>query len=450
VLLYIGQWWQVGMYMAPALVVADVHSGGAALLVWLMTVGFCLMTMICQVELMSAIPSAAGDYLYIHRAFGHSMGAVFTMTQLVSLVPAGLALHAMVFAQLVLKLAEGREASDPELKSGMMVKVLASVFVFVLVLFNFAVGAKGTAVAHIIGTILKITVSAAVVVFGGAYFVAVESSNQVQHLGDLLEPSTIVANTNARGFVVALTSAAWGLDGFGKISFMVEDLKRPKVQAASLTYIAVGVLGAKVLLFVTFLMLLLKKHVMEETHLVLGDFVDRTVSTIVRQVMEVLLVVIAVVSMHTRIVDGTRVLYASATDGLMPRFFERLAPTHAPTWPLLLQLVFAVVMIMSMHVEQLIVVWGTALWLSRAIIALTLLRLRSSAPDLPRIVRVPHPWLPLAIVVIAALAVVLLVVERPIDGGIGVSLAVLAIPLSHFLKQSNIADASEQELLLAN
>ena len=54
-------------------------------------------------------------------------------------------------------------------------------------------------------------------------------------------------------------------------------------------------------------------------------------------VMEVLLVVIAVVSMHTRIVDGTRVLYASATDGLMPRFFERLAPTHAPTWPLLLQ-----------------------------------------------------------------------------------------------------------------
>ena len=47
--------------------------------------------------------------------------------------------------------------------------------------------------------------------------------------------------------------------------------------------LALAVLGAKVLLFVTFLMLLLKKHVMEETHLVLGDFVDRTVSTIVRQ-----------------------------------------------------------------------------------------------------------------------------------------------------------------------
>jgi APA family basic amino acid/polyamine antiporter len=95
-------------------------------------------------------------------------------------------------------------------------------------------------------------------------------------------------------------------------------------------------------------------------------------------------------AMSAMVWAGPRVYYAMAKDGLIPSYFCRTSEAQgAPIHAILLQSLWASVLILSGSFEQLVIYSGTVLTIFSALAVGAVLVLRRKEPDLPRPYRTP-------------------------------------------------------------
>jgi APA family basic amino acid/polyamine antiporter len=128
-------------------------------------------------------------------------------------------------------------------------------------------------------------------------------------------------------------------------------------------------------------------------------------------------------AMSAMVWAGPRVYYAMAKDGLIPALFAKTpGPQHTPTHAILLQSLWASVLIVSGSFEQLVIYSGTVLTIFSALAVGAVLILRHKEPDLPRPYRTPlYPFVPVSFILVSVVILGSALYERPVEGGLGLA-----------------------------
>jgi basic amino acid/polyamine antiporter, APA family len=128
---------------------------------------------------------------------------------------------------------------------------------------------------------------------------------------------------------------------------------------------------------------------------------------------------------------GPRVYYAMAQDGLIPSSFgETPGARGTPTNAILLQSLWASVLILSGSFERLVIYSGTVLMIFSALAVGAVPILRRQQPNLPRPYRTPlFPFVPGFYILVSTMIVASALYERPVEGGLGIATVVAGTPL---------------------
>ena len=127
---------------------------------------------------------------------------------------------------------------------------------------------------------------------------------------------------------------------------------------------------------------------------------------------------------------GPRVYYAMARDGVFPAFLSKMyGERGAPVRAILLQSLWATVLILSGTFEQLVIYSGVILVPFGALAVGAVIVLRHTRPDLARPYRVPlYPFVPVVYLLISTMIVIYTVIERPIESGWAMATLLTGVP----------------------
>jgi len=136
-------------------------------------------------------------------------------------------------------------------------------------------------------------------------------------------------------------------------------------------------------------------------------------------------------AMSAMVWAGPRVYYAMARDGLIPSCFCRTSGARdTPINAILLQSLWASVLILSGSFERLVIYSGTVLTVFSALAVGALLILRRKEPNLPRPYRTPlYPFVPGFFIVMSIVIIWNAVSERPLEAGLGLATVLAGMPL---------------------
>ena len=128
---------------------------------------------------------------------------------------------------------------------------------------------------------------------------------------------------------------------------------------------------------------------------------------------------------------GPRVYYAMACDGVIPAYFSNTAGlSGTPSNAIVLQSLWASVLILSGSFEWLVIYSGTVLTIFSALAVGALLILRRQEPTLPRPYRTPlYPFVPAFYLLVSTVIVGSALYERPVEGGLGIATVLAGTPL---------------------
>jgi APA family basic amino acid/polyamine antiporter len=120
-----------------------------------------------------------------------------------------------------------------------------------------------------------------------------------------------------------------------------------------------------------------------------------------------------------------------AQDGLIPSFFASTPGMgRTPINAILLQSLWASVLILSGSFERLVIYSGTVLMIFSALAVGAVPLLRRQEPHLPRPYRTPlYPFVPGFYLLVSILIVMSALYERPVEGGLGIATVLAGTPL---------------------
>lgn len=126
---------------------------------------------------------------------------------------------------------------------------------------------------------------------------------------------------------------------------------------------------------------------------------------------------------------GPRVYYAMAQDGLLPAWFG-ITPTGTPVNAILLQSLWASVLIVSGSFERLLIYSGTVLMTFTGLAVAAVMVFRRQQPDRPRPYQTPlYPFVPAFFMLASAGIVGITLYERPLEGVLGLATVLAGAPL---------------------
>ncbi|NGZ97211.1 MAG: amino acid permease [Nitrospira sp. WS110] len=406
-----------GIFTTTGFMARDLGHPGWILFIWLMGGLIALAGALTYSELGTALPVSGGEYVYLHRAYGPFIGFLSGWTSFAIGFSAAIAAGAMSFAAYLNQLL----VFDGD--RGLRPTVIALALVWSITVFHLAGKGTGgllqrTLTVLNIGAIISLmaagvmggsgdwthlslsdtqttpTIGVSIVSLIFALYAYSGWNAAVYLAGEVTEPARTIPRALISG-TVFVTVLYLGLNAFYFYALSVTDLAQPPIVPVA-SKVAVALLGSDAARFVTMLLCLL----------ITG-------------------------AISAMIWAGPRVYYAMAKDGLIPAYFCRTSATRdTPVNAILLQSLWASVLILSGSFERLVIYSGTVLTLFSALAVGAVMILRRKEPDLPRPYRTPlYPFVPGFFILMSMAIIWNVVSERPWEAGLGLATVVAGTPL---------------------
>ncbi len=115
----------VGIFRSPSVVAANAGDGTAFLLLWLVGGGISLVGALCYAELATAHPDAGGEYHFLSRAYGPSLGFLVAWSRMTVIQTGSIAILAFVIGDYATDLLALGEGAPPLVAAGVVVLLTA-------------------------------------------------------------------------------------------------------------------------------------------------------------------------------------------------------------------------------------------------------------------------------------------------------------------------------------
>lgn len=394
-----------GIFATPGRVLNQVGSVGAALAVWVVGGLLSIAGALCYAELGAALPVSGGEYAYLSRIFGKPLGFMFTWTNFAVLKTGSQAIISIVFARYFGSVLFNLDLKTQNLDADPRLKALAVSALLLLTTVN-CIGVRWGAAVQVIFTALKLLALGGVIVAGladlfdgGLAHFSLPITNVVN-----LPPMSTLDFISAFG--AAMITCLFAYDGWNNLNYVTEELQDPERNLPRAIILgSLGVMAVYVLVNIAYLAVLTPQE-MVASKAVARDLALRTIGPIGGILIPLAVAASTFGSTNGSLITGARVFYAAARDGQFPKIFGKLSPTATPIAALIIQGVWAAVLVIRGNFGDLIDYFGFAAWLFYGLAAIGLIVLRSQAPDLPRPYKVwGYPVVPIAFIAIAAFLV---------------------------------------------
>ncbi|HXV68193.1 MAG TPA: amino acid permease [Nitrospira sp.] len=406
-----------GIFTTTGFMARDLGHPGLILFIWLLGGLIALAGALSYSELGTALPLAGGEYVYLRRAYGPFLGFLSGWTSFTIGFSAAIAAGAVSFAAYLLQLFH---LSD---EGGLPSTAIALAALWSITGFHLAGAGVGGALQRTL-TVLKVgailaLIAAGLIIGRGTWthlrvtdvpafpgigpcvvsliftLYAYSGWNAAAYLaGEITDPGRTIPRAMIGG-TLAVTLLYCMVNGFYFYALPVTDLAEPPLLPVA-DKVAAALLGPDAARFVTATLCL---------------SIAGAVSAMVWA--------------------GPRVYYAMAHDGLIPSLFAKTAGRdHTPISAILLQSLWASVLILTGSFERLVIYSGTVLMIFSALAVGAVPLLRRQEPDLPRPYRTPfYPFVPAFFILVSAMIVASILYERPVEGGLGIATIMAGTPL---------------------
>jgi len=455
-----------GIYIVSAAMARELGSPGWLLVAWVITGVLTITAALSYGELAAMMPHAGGQYVYLRTAYSPLWGFLYGWTLFTVIQTGTIAAVAVAFARfsgiLFPWVAEDNYLIPPvHLSTGYAVSLsTAQLIGIVLIALLTWTNTRGLKYGKVIQNILTTTKTGALVALIAAGILIGRNAEAITgNFGDLWTPRGFepiapgVSVLSAFGIFVALcvaqTGSLFSADAWNNITFTAGEVKNPRRDIPlSLAFGTILVISLYLLANVAYLMTLPLDAVQ---HAPADRVATATVNAIApglgATVMAVAILISTFGCNNGLILAGARAYYAMACDGLFFRRAGTLNEARVPAWGLLLQCVWASVLVIPRTFDATTGQYGnlygnlldyiiSAALLFYVLTIAAVFRLRKTMPDVPRPYRTfGYPVVPALYIVAAAVIMIVLLIYRPATTWPGFVIVLLGIPVFALLRR---------------
>jgi len=455
-----------GIYIVSAAMARELGSPGWLLVAWVLTGVLTITAALSYGELAAMMPHAGGQYVYLRTAYSPLWGFLYGWTLFTVIQTGTIAAVAVAFARfggiLVPWIAEDHYLIPPvHLSTGYALSLSTAQLVgAVLIALLTWTNTRGLRYGKIIQNIFTTTKTGALIALIGASILIGRNAGAIAaNFGDLWSPRGFepiapgVSVVSAFGIFVALcvaqTGSLFSADAWNNITFTAGEVKNPRRDIPlSLAFGTIIVISLYLLANVGYLLTLPLDAIQ---HAPADRVATATVNAIAPGLGATIMAVAILISTfgcnNGLILAGARAYYAMACDGLFFRRAGTLNEARVPAWGLVLQCVWAIVLVIPRTFDPATGQYGnlygnlldyiiSAALLFYILTIAAVFRLRRTMPDAARPYRTfGYPIVPALYIVAAAVIMVVLLVYRPATTWPGFVIVLLGIPVFALLKR---------------
>ncbi|HSF48051.1 MAG TPA: amino acid permease [Burkholderiales bacterium] len=280
-----------GIFSAPSLVAANAGSAGAIIAAWVVGGLISLTGAMCYAELATTYPHPGGDYHYLKRAFGDTVGFLFAWVRLTVIPTGSIALLAFVFGDYATQVVRLGELSSSIYAAGIVVMLTA---------LNVMGLRQGKWTQNLL-TLVEVA-GILLIIVAGLMFVAPEVSRA----------ETAPSSGGAWGLVLVFVMLTYG--GWNEAAYISAELRGPRHYIARALFLSIGVITALYVLVNLAYLNVLGVAGMSQSQAVAADLMRSVGGERGAQIISALIAVSALTSANATILMGARTTYAFGRD----------------------------------------------------------------------------------------------------------------------------------------
>jgi APA family basic amino acid/polyamine antiporter len=417
----------VGIFTTPSIIAGLVPRPGAMLALWIIGGLLALAGAVSYAELAKLYPLAGGEYIYLSRIYGRTVGFLSGWTSLVAGFTGAVAASAV---GLVFYL----EAYIPSLASDRIVwhssfllaeitisrKTLTAAAIIVLFALLHSLSRRLGTTAQNSLALLVVVIVAIFVVCGFAFGHGSWSNFRT--------PPLPVRPVN---WLLALIPVMFTYSGWNAAAYVSEEFRNARKTIGPVLFLgttAIVVLYAALNLLYVYAVPLPQMKAAGN----IGDLTAVTLFGIAGRFVSPVIIVALLGAISAMTIAGPRVYFSMARDGIFPPIFSRTSRRYGtPAFAIWLQALLAIVFVCCGKFEQILMYTGFAIVLSSCVAVAGLFRVRWRR--LRTDSRLRLQMLPSAAFVVAtAILTVNVVLQSPRAAIIGIGLIGAGVPVFHF------------------
>lgn len=433
-----------GVYKKVAPMAAELHSSGWVLAAWLLGGIISLFGALSYAEVAGMLAGTGGDYVYYQKIYNKFFAFQFGWSTFTIIQTGAISSLAYVFAQSLHSIADLppmlASLADYNIRGifypfkDFNVKITAIALIILLTWIN----SRGLKTGAWLGTAILLLVLAGIgtIIIFGLTSPEANISQAFSFKTTNEQPVTFTA------MFTAMLAAFWAYQGWASVGFIGGEAKNANRNIPA--GIAIGcfiVIGLYLLVNTAYLSLLpvqaLEKINASENTVAAIEAVKVFWGRSGEVFIAVLILITTLGCNHATIITSSRIYYAMAKENL---FFSRVARLnrHAvPANSLLLQCIWASVLVLSGTFDQLTNMIIFAVFAFYGATALGVFILRKKMPGAQRTYKVwGYPVVPAIVILFSAALFINTIIAKPREAGIGLALMLTGVPMWYYFKRA--------------
>ncbi|KAI6045787.1 amino acid permease-domain-containing protein [Pisolithus marmoratus] len=400
-----------GIFSSPGVVVANTHSVGASLTVWVASGLLAWTGASSFAELGSSIPLNGGAQAYLAYAYGPLVSYLFAWTAIFALKPGSNAVISLIFAEYLNRLFwhTGRDQVSPDDIPPWAIKLTAVVAVLLVTSICTATRNMGTRAA-VVFTSVKACSSISITIIGLIQLIRGRASQSFR------EPLFDGSTRSPSAYSLALYSGLWAFDGWDQANYVGGEMQRPERNIPRAIHWSMFIVTTLFLLANISYLVVLDKETVGLSNTVALDFGRTLFGPMGGMVFALMVAISCFGALNGAIFTCARLVAAAGREGYLPAMFGKLHKSRkTPVNAILLQagLIIAFIVIGG-GFRSLINFSVVASWAFYFLTVLGLVILRVKEPNLQRPYRT---WIvtPLTFCAVALFLLCMPVIAAPLE-----------------------------------
>ncbi len=417
-----------GIFLTPSGIAQVLPSAFLILLVWVVGGLLALAGALTFAELGAMMPDAGGVYVFLNRAYGGLFGFLYGWAYFTVVNTGGLAALSIAFATYLGVFVP---------LTATTVKMVAIAGLLLLTAVNFF-GVKSGGILADVLTILKLVGIFGVIVVGFYW-------------GDpsRVDFSTLLPKEDFHlwsALALAMVGVLWSYGGWQHATYVAGEAKDQSRNIPLALVSGTAVVTLIYLLINLSYMYLLPLNEIAQSEQLASEAVSRIFGPLGGQFIAVAIFISVFGTAGIYTMTAPRIYYAMARDGV---FFKKVAEIHpryhVPTFAILFQTLWAIVLILSGTFYQLITYVAFTDWIFFAMTGASIFLFRRRQPHARRPYRTPgYPLTPIFFVAVSVWFVLNTLISAPVQSLAGLTFLAAGVPIYYLWKRQHWNPGSEK------